>query len=532
MSSGSVYSFGWVSDLYNAGIGDATSIQGAGVDPAPTNDDILQYNAGNNKWENKNIGEILEITGSDNQVMRYDADSGFIQTSNLIITDTDNLTGVNTLQVNQLNGPAAGITTGTDIDAGANKVKSTAVPVANDELTNKLYVDGEVSNKVVGPAGATADRICVFDGTTGKLIKQEGFGINGGILNAYDGVGNPTNILFGNNLNMLNQDITSVNEINVDTISSNAGGVVEFTDKPTSTIAPVNAGDLTNKLYVDGEVADKVVGPAGSTNRRVCVFDGTTGKLIKQENLTITGALIEGFDDVGNPSRIEMGNDLYMFENDIAAVGDLGVDSITANTGSVIRFNNKPQSAIAPSVNNDLTNKSYVDNLVGNLYSMIADGPTIIQSSPETSLLASGIGDFVGTLTVPANRFVVGDAFHFVVAGECDFDAANEITLRLKNSGVLATITMDLENTDAPNTSWELEADFIIRSIGATGSIITNFDFTFNKKILKDFKGMRNVVVSSINTTITNTLDITAEFTVAPGPSSITAKLAYLKRMH
>ena len=50
MSSGNVFPFGYVSDLYNAGIGNATSIQGAGVDPAPTNDDILQYNAGNNKW--------------------------------------------------------------------------------------------------------------------------------------------------------------------------------------------------------------------------------------------------------------------------------------------------------------------------------------------------------------------------------------------------------------------------------------------------------------------------------------------------
>ena len=529
--AGNTYPFGWVGPLYGLDIGNATSIQGAAVDPAPTNDDILQYNAGNNTWENKNIGEIIEITGSDNQVMRYDSTTGFIQSSNLIITDTDNLTGVNTLQVNELDGPAAGITTATDIDAGANKVKSTAVPAANDDLVNKSYSDSNTVNKVIGPASVSANRICVFDGTTGKLIKQEGFGINGGILNAYDVMGNPTTIIFGNELSMLNQDITNVNEINVDTISSNAAGVVEFTTKPTTTIAPINAADLTNKLYVDGEVADKVVGPASVADTRICVFDGTTGKLIKQENINISGTLLEGFDAIGNPSRIEIGNDLYMFENDIAAVADLGVDSITANTGSVITFNNKPQSSTAPSVNDDLTNKLYVDSVVGNLYCMIADGTTIIQSSPETSLLASGVGDSVGTLTVPANGFAVGDAFHFVVAGDCVFDSDNEITLKLKNGGTLASITMELEDTDG-TTSWELEADFVIRSIGATGSIITNFDFTFNKKALKDFKGVRNVVVSSIDTTVSNTLDITAQFTTNPKTSSITAKLAYLKRMH
>ena len=535
MSAGNTYPFGWVSGLYGAGIGNATSIQDAPVEPAPTNDDILQYNAGNNTWENKNIGEIIGITGSDNQVMRYDADTGFIQNSNLIITDTDNLTGVNTLQVNELDGPAAGITTTADIDAGSNKVKSTAVPAANDELTNKLYVDGLVGNKVDGPASADANRICVFDGTTGKLIKQEGFGINSGILNAYDGVGNPTTILFGNDLSMLNNDITQVNEINVDTISSNAGGVVEFTDRPTTTNTPLNASDLTNKLYVDGEVADKVVGPASAAANRICVFNGTTGKLIKQEEFGINSGILNAYDGVGNPTPIQFGDDLNMLNNDISAVGDLGVDSITANTGSVITFNNKPQSSTAPTVDNDLTNRLYVEQRLGYFYAMLADGPTVQVSGgtpdPESSLLPSGVGDFTGTLTVPANGFSVGDSFHFVLAGVCEYDTSNVITLRLKNGGELASLTMDLENTDNPNVYWELEADFSIRSIGSLGSICTNFDFTFNKRVDKDFKGQRNVSVSTIDTTVSNTLDITCEFT-GTADSNMFAQLGYLKKMH
>jgi hypothetical protein len=524
--AGNTYPFGWVGPLYGLDIGNATSIQGAAVDPAPTNDDILQYNAGNNTWENKNIGEVLEITGSDNQVMRYDTDTGFIQSSNLIITDTDNLTGVNTLQVNELDGPAAGITTATDIDAGANKVKSTAVPAANDELTNKLYVDGEVADKVDGPAVVVDTALAIYDGTTGKIIKGSSITIPAPAGNGMDfNNGDLINLR-----NLLVRDITPQDALPATGIDIN-GNLNVGTNFVNNSAVPTNNDHLTNKLYVDGEVADKVVGPASVADTRICVFDGTTGKLIKQENINISGTLLEGFDDIGNPSRIEIGNDLYMFENDIAAVADLGVDSITANTGSVITFNNKPQSSTAPSVNDDLTNKLYVDSVVGNLYCMIADGATVSDGDPETSLLASGVGDSVGTLTVPANGFAVGDAFHFVVAGDCVFDNSNEITLKLNNSGTLASITMELEDTTG-TTSWELEADFVIRSIGSSASIITNFDFTFNKKALKDFKGVRNVVVSSIDTTVSNTLDITAEFTVAPQTSSITAKLAYLKRMH
>jgi hypothetical protein len=186
-------------------------------------------------------------------------------------------------------------------------------------------------------------------------------------------------------------------------------------------------------------------------------------------------------------------------------------------------------------VDDDLTNRLYVESRLGNFYAMLADGATVQVSGgtadPETSLLPSGAGDFDGTLTVPPGGFKAGDSFHLVLAGQCIYDTGNDITLRLKNGGTLAELTMNLENTDAPNTYFELEADFTIRSIGVAGSIVTNFDFTFNKRLDKDFKGQRNVSVATINTTISNTLDITAEFT-GTADSSMFAQLGYLKKMH
>jgi hypothetical protein len=99
--SGQTYPFGWVSDISRVGVGNATSLQGRAIDATqPSNDDLLQFNSANNTWENKSVGEVLTITGSDNQVIRYDATTGFIQNSNVIIGDTGNITGVNTLTAN------------------------------------------------------------------------------------------------------------------------------------------------------------------------------------------------------------------------------------------------------------------------------------------------------------------------------------------------------------------------------------------------------------------------------------------------
>ena len=433
------------------------------------------------------------------------------------------------------------------------------------------------SGDVQGPVGASDSHLTLYDGVTGKVIKNSNIKLTGVRFQGFDAFNNPIPIEFNGDTNHLGFDITNVGSIAPDTVNTNlitpktgtfvsfnnkdiqdlntvvstnintdfigsgTGAIVEFSDKPQSSTAPTVNDDLTNKLYVDNAIlgisGGDVSGPASSKNGYLTTYDGVSGKLIKSDStVASTNNRIEAFDAFGLPNILEINSDTDHLGSDITNVGTIAPDSvntdlIASKSGSTVSFNNKPQSSIAPTVNGDLTNKLYVDTQIGNFYAMLADGPTIIQSSPETSILASGVGDFVGTLTVPANGFAVGDAFHFVVAGDCVFDKDNEITLRLKNGGVLATITMELEDTTG-TTSWELESDFIIRSIGATGSIVTNFDFTFNKKALKDFKGVRNVVVSSINTTVPNTLDITAEFTTNPDPSSITAKLAYLKRMH
>jgi hypothetical protein len=63
----------------------------------------------------------------------------------------------------------------TDLTVTGDALCST-VPAVNDQLTNKLYVDGAVAaagyGDVFGPASATDNALVRFDSTTGKLVQN------------------------------------------------------------------------------------------------------------------------------------------------------------------------------------------------------------------------------------------------------------------------------------------------------------------------------------------------------------------------
>ena len=86
--------------------------------------------------------------------------------------------------------------------------------------------------------------------------------------------------------------------------------------------------------------------------------------------------------------------------------------------------------------------------------------------------------------------------------GTALLDKDDTIQIKLKENGsILAqTPVFDLEDAQAGDNAFEIEIDFTIRSIGATGSIATNFDFTYNKTGVdsKDFRGTRAMDVQTI----------------------------------
>lgn len=155
-------------------------------------------------------------------------------------------------------------------------------------------------------------------------------------------------------------------------------------------------------------------------------------------------------------------------------------------------------------------NQPILSVLNTSVYVGLSDSATYTGSGEQSLLPATG----QGSLTVPANGFKVGDSFHLVMAGEIPVgDKDDDFTFKVKQNGsILGQITVKLEDiTVAGESFWEGEIDFTIRSIGATGSIISNIDWTFNKNLTKDFKGSRSVTVTTIDTTTVSSLSVTGE---------------------
>ena len=159
--------------------------------------------------------------------------------------------------------------------------------------------------------------------------------------------------------------------------------------------------------------------------------------------------------------------------------------------------------------------------VMGGLYSQIASSAPITNTLAETSLLDGGIG----TLTVPANGFQVGDAFKFDMFGH--ISSLNNVDLRIKvkaNSTILGdTGLLRLPQTTAKH--WNFEVNFTIRAIGGAGvaSIQSAGIFNYSKNASNAFEGAQFVTIenTNFNTTIANTLSITAQWASASASNII-----------
>ena len=157
------------------------------------------------------------------------------------------------------------------------------------------------------------------------------------------------------------------------------------------------------------------------------------------------------------------------------------------------------------------TGASGTGSPVGGLFAQTGDSPnnnTII----ETTLIDGG----VGTLTVPANGFSVGDSFSVVMGGKVTCANGSPITIRIKSGPAILATTGAITLPQITNKNWELELSFTIRQIGAGGvaSIVTHGDFLYLRDSSSGFEGITFSTVENtvFDTTISNTLDITAQW--------------------
>lgn len=139
-------------------------------------------------------------------------------------------------------------------------------------------------------------------------------------------------------------------------------------------------------------------------------------------------------------------------------------------------------------------------------------------STPATGIAKNSIiGTGVGTLTVPANSFQIGDSFTCVLDGllSCLGTATLHIHVETLAGVVLADtgiINMDVTTSK----SWLLNLAFTIRNIGGVGvaSISSGGLFSYIKNAGTNFEGyvLSNINTTTFDTTVSNTLVVTAQW--------------------
>ena len=167
----------------------------------------------------------------------------------------------------------------------------------------------------------------------------------------------------------------------------------------------------------------------------------------------------------------------------------------------------------------------------GGLYAQTAPAMIVTGTAPQT-LINGG----VGTMTVPVNGFQVGDSFVAYFAGKisCVNNAILEVHVLSDGDTLADTGPMTLFATT--NKDWEMFVNFTVRLTGAAGvaSIATSGRFSYNKDsgTQPESDGFFNLNNTTFDTTVSNTLNVTAQWDTGNPINQIQTEMFNLYRIY
>ena len=190
------------------------------------------------------------------------------------------------------------------------------------------------------------------------------------------------------------------------------------------------------------KISDLTAKSANLSNSDLFVIaesDGAGGYVSKKitgaEIAAIAGDNIYLVDGTIRSNRTVDLNGVYLaFQNS-------GADVLKISAADVISFNNAYSFPTADGTANTVLKTDGAGALsfglsTSGLYAQTVQSATLTNSTTETSVVGTG----VGSLSVPADAFVVGDSYHAKIGGVISAQNNDTITIRIKTgSTVLAT---------------------------------------------------------------------------------------------
>lgn len=165
------------------------------------------------------------------------------------------------------------------------------------------------------------------------------------------------------------------------------------------------------------------------------------------------------------------------------------------------------------------------------LYAQTAPATIVTGTTPQT-LINGG----VGSMTVPANGFQVGDSFVAYFSGKISSVNNALLEIHVVADGNTLADTGPMTLFAATNKDWEMFINFTVRTIGASGvaSIATSGRFLYNKDsgAQPESDGFFNLNNTTFDTTISNTLNVTAQWDTSNPINQVQTEMFNLYRIY
>ena len=182
--------------------------------------------------------------------------------------------------------------------------------------------------------------------------------------------------------------------------------------------------------------------------------------------------------------------------------------------------------AIAVSLENQPASTNY------GLFAQTVSSIPVTATVTESSLIGTG----VGTLTVPVNSFKVGDSFHAKLIGHMSCVGSATLEIRVRSGSTLLADTGVIALDTTTNKHWEINVYFTIRSLGVAtvASVASGGLFSYIKNSGTNFEGANFSIINNttFDTTVINTLNITAQWNTNNSGNSIYSELCILHKLY
>jgi hypothetical protein len=271
--------------------------------------------------------------------------------------------------------------------------------------------------------------------------------------------------------------------------------------------------------------------PSNKLGNQVFYVSETLSSLLAAANAggvtQVQATVIQIDEDPQIPAGVQYtfpASNIAIFENIDAAAG----------VNADIKYKNKTYSVseTEDSLVADANTSIVPASLSYGLYAQTANSTPVTNTTVETTLINGG----VGTLSVPANGFSVGDSFRAVMAGVLNTANNQTIRIRVKAGSVLLLDSGAQNITNITNDVFSLNIDFTIRQLGTAGvaSIVSLGTFHYVKTVNGVIEGFsfNTVNNTTFDTTISNTLNITVQWGAANTGNSIYSDIFILNKTY